>query len=64
MSKSRGILDSVGQELKSNPPSVLAKTKAKFGPQRAEKQRVAILLSKSRKLGAKVGAAPGRGRLV
>jgi len=52
--KSRSILQAVGRELKQNPPKVLAKTRRKSGAKRANKQRVAILLSKSRKAGAKV----------
>ncbi len=59
---SQGILESVGSEIKSNPPKILSKTAAKFGPQRAEKQRVAILLSKARKAGASV-AKPPKGAL-
>lgn len=55
--KTRGILDSVGKELRDNPPAVLAKTRSKKGAGAANKQRVAILLSKARKAGAKV---PGR----
>lgn len=55
--KSRNILESVGRELKDNPPAVLAKTRSKKGSGAANKQRVAILLSKARKDGAKV---PGR----
>lgn len=54
MAKKRSILQSVGHELKENPPRQLAKTRKKFGAARAEKQRVAILLSKSRKRGANV----------
>lgn len=54
MSKDRAILESVGHELKENPPKVLAKTARKEGKSMANKQRVAILLSKSRRLGAKV----------
>lgn len=53
--KSANILESVGKELKENPPGILAKTRRKSGPAMAEKQRVAILLSKARKAGAKVG---------
>ena len=52
--KTEETLESVGKELKNNPPKILAKTEAKFGPERAKKQRIAILLSKSRKRGAKV----------
>lgn len=52
--KSQGILESVGHEIKTNPPKILAKTAMKYGPERARKQRIAILLSKSRKAGARV----------
>lgn len=52
--KNRSIVENVGKELKVNPPSVLARTAEKFGPDRAKKQRVAILLSKARGKGAKV----------
>lgn len=48
------VLQSIGHELKKNPPAALAKTRRKFGAARAEKQRKAILLSKARKAGAKV----------
>ena len=53
-SKSAGILNSVGRELKENPPKILASTRRKFGPARALKQKRAILLSKARRLGAAV----------
>lgn len=52
--KSKDIIESVGKELKRNPPSILASTRKKFGVVRAERQRKAILLSKSRKLGARI----------
>ena len=48
------ILQSVGHELKTNPPRILAKTRRKKGKGAAEKQRVAILLSKAREAGAHV----------
>ena len=48
------IIERVGHEMKMNPPKILAHTWAKFGAKSAEKQRVAILLSKSRKKGAKM----------
>ncbi len=57
--KSQGILEDVGSEIKQNPPKILAKTANKFGPARAEKQRVAILLSKARKAGASVAKPQG-----
>jgi hypothetical protein len=52
--KDRSILESVGKELKSNPPSVLNKTRRKKGAKTANKQRVAILLSKARSKGARI----------
>jgi len=54
VSKSREIIESVGSEMKENPPAQLAKTARRYGTKRADKQRVAILLSKSRKAGAKI----------
>ena len=36
-------------ELKANPPAVLAKTRKKKGKKAAERQRVAIMLSKARR---------------
>lgn len=52
--RTKAITESVGHELKENPPKQLARTRAKFGAGRAEKQRVAILLNKSRKAGASI----------
>ena len=51
----KDILENIGHELKVNPPKVLATTRAKSGAKQANKQRVAILLSKARAAGAKVG---------
>lgn len=48
------IVESVGHEIKENPPAILASTRRKFGSARAESQRKAILLNKSRKLGASI----------
>ena len=48
------ILSNIGSELKQNPPAILASTRRKFGAARADSQRKAILLSKSRKMGAKL----------
>lgn len=56
--KSRSKLRTIGHEMKMNPPRQLAKTRSKFGPIKAEKQRRAILLSKARKAGARI---PKRG---
>lgn len=38
-----------GEEMKSNPPAILAHTRAKFGAERARRQRIAILLAKARR---------------
>lgn len=38
-----------GHELKVNPPSVLKHTEKKFGKAQARRQKVAIMLAKSRK---------------
>ena len=51
---SEQILHTIGQELKDNPPDILAHTRRKFGAKRAAKQRVAILLEKSRRAGAHI----------
>ncbi len=48
------LLDSIGGELKRNPPAVLAKTRRKSGPKRAKAQRTAILLSKAKAAGADI----------
>lgn len=52
--KSQKILKKVGHEIKTNPPRILAKTAKKKGKKQADKQRVAILLSKARKAGASI----------
>ena len=52
--ETQNILEDVGSELKRNPPAVLNKTARKKGIRQAEKQRKAILLSKARRLGAKI----------
>lgn len=48
------ILSSVGEEIKENPPGILEKTRGKKGEMAANDQRVAILLSKARKRGARI----------
>ena len=60
----RSILRQIGAELRDNPPRVLASTRRKFGPRRAEKQRVAILLSKARRAGLRVPLKRGRRKRV
>lgn len=46
--------ESAFREVKQNPPRALARTAKKYGPARAEKQRVAIGLNKARQAGARV----------
>jgi hypothetical protein len=58
-SKSSGIIKSAFDEVYSKTPKVVTKTAAKFGAARAQKQRVAIALSKARKAGAR-GIQRGR----
>lgn len=48
------VLSGIGQELRDNPPSVLAKTIRKKGKTAGNRQRVAILLSKARAEGVSV----------
>lgn len=45
---SESKIEAAGHEIKENPPKILAKTKAKKGAGAANKQRVAIMLSKAR----------------
>ena len=52
--RSARILKSVSHEVKENPPAVLASTRRKFGADRAEAQRTAIILNKARKRGAHI----------
>ena len=48
------ILSGIGEELRDNPPDILAKTRKKKGAAAAESQRKAILLSKAREAGADI----------
>lgn len=56
--RTSNILESVGEELKENPPEILEKTKRKSGKAAAERQRRAILLSKARRRGADIPENP------
>lgn len=47
-------LSAIASEMKTNPPAIVNATRRKFGAQRAEKQRKAILLSKGREAGVKI----------
>ncbi len=44
-----GMLSSAFREMKHNPPKQLAKTRKKFGAERADKQRVAMAMNKARR---------------
>ena len=46
---SEAKLEAAGSEMKANPPSILSRTRKKFGADRAESQRVAIMFSKTRR---------------
>ena len=46
---SEAKLEAAGSEMKENPPSVLAKMRRKFGPEKAETVRRAIMFSKGRR---------------
>lgn len=48
--KTKRILQNVGHKLKKNPPKVLSK----FSGEKKESIRVAILLSKARRRGARI----------
>ena len=52
--KDQKILRAAGHEMKVSPPKILKKTMRKKGAAQAEKQRVAILLSKARAAGADI----------
>lgn len=45
----RGALERAFHEVHENTPRIVSHTREKFGPQRAERQRVAIALNKARK---------------
>jgi len=54
MDRKARLLSGIGKELKKNPPAILEKTRKKKGAKAANKQRVAILLSKARAKGADI----------
>jgi hypothetical protein len=57
--KSQRIVSSAFHEVKHDTPKIVTHTAAKFGQERADKQRVAIALSKARAAGARgIGKAP------
>jgi hypothetical protein len=56
--KSRSVTSAAFGEIQQNPPAILEHTRRKFGPARAEAQRVAIGLSKARAAGASLPRGP------
>lgn len=54
MASNKGVLETIGRELKANPPKILVNTANKFGIARAKRQKTAILLSKTRRAGANI----------
>lgn len=54
MATNQAIIESVGKELKQNPPAIVASTRRKFGAARGLAQSRAILLSKARAQGARI----------
>jgi hypothetical protein len=53
-SNSNPAINAAFSEVSANPPKVLSNTYKKFGPQRAQKQKIAIALSKARRSGARI----------
>ena len=53
-SKTKKKLAAAFHELKENPPKILAKTRKKEGAAQANRQRIAIGLSKARKAGGRI----------
>ena len=51
-SRTQQVIEGYAREMKNDPPKILAHTARKFGEKRAEDQRVAILLNKSKRKGA------------
>lgn len=54
LTKTQKLTEEAGHEIKVNPPKILAKTARKKGAKQADKQRIAIMLSKARSAGADI----------
>ena len=54
MADKDSTMEAIGHEMKANPPAILNSTRRKFGAPQANKQRVAIMLSKARRAGVKI----------
>jgi hypothetical protein len=52
--KTRQLVEAAGKEIKNNPPRVLKKTARKSGAKQAQRQKIAIMLSKARAAGANI----------
>lgn len=52
--KTQALTESAFHEVKQTPPKILAKTRKKKGKTQANKQRIAIALSKARASGAQI----------
>lgn len=46
---SKGKIEAAGREMRENPPAILSHTRKKKGKKAANRQRVAIMLSKARR---------------
>ncbi len=53
--KSDRLVEAAGREVKENPPASLRKKRREEGPEAAETMRRAIVLSKARAAGARIG---------
>jgi len=58
--RTASILDSVGSELKEDPPAAVERAKRREGKAKGERVRRAILLSKARKSGADIPPNPNK----
>ncbi|HEY7195536.1 MAG TPA: hypothetical protein VH439_17465 [Gemmatimonadales bacterium] len=54
LTRTQKLTQSAFHEVKQNPPKILAKTRKKKGKKKANKQRIAIALSKARAAGARI----------
>ncbi len=48
-SPAKSKIEAAGHEMKVNPPAILAQTRKKKGKKAAQKQKIAIMLSKARR---------------
>ena len=55
--KTQKLLEQAGKEVKMREPKIVGHTRAKFGEEREQRQKTAIILSKARAQGAKIPKA-------